>query len=113
MVSAVMSITIFLNFLSFVLEDENCLGVKPSAFISSNTHSLKRGSIGKSSFMTTTFLDFSATVAFALDCELLEQLLDFSLDMDLTFLFERSNDRDLERYLCLSLPFELLFLELL
>lgn len=46
-VSALISITMFLNFFSFVL-DENCLDVKPSELISSNTPSLKRGSIGKS-----------------------------------------------------------------
>lgn len=49
-VSELISMTIFLNLLS-LLEAElvNCLGVKPSAFISSSTPSLKRGSIGKSS----------------------------------------------------------------
>jgi hypothetical protein len=47
-VSELISITIFLNLFSLV-ELLNCLGVKPSAFISSSTPSLKRGSIGKSS----------------------------------------------------------------
>lgn len=46
----------FLNFFSFVL-DENCLGVKPSELISSNTPSLKRGSIGKSSIKNNLALD--------------------------------------------------------
>jgi len=49
MVSELMSITIFLNLLSLVADEVNCLGVKPSAFISSSTPSLKRGSMEKSS----------------------------------------------------------------
>jgi len=48
MVSELMSITIFLNLLSLA-DEVNCLGVKPSAFISSSMLSLKRGSMGKSS----------------------------------------------------------------
>lgn len=56
MVSELMSITIFLNLLSLVADEVNCLGVKPSAFISSSTLSLKRGSIGKSSFVVKTWL---------------------------------------------------------
>lgn len=60
-----------------------------------------------------TFLVFSDTIVFTLDCELLERLPDFSLEADLAFLLEQSEERDLEWYLCLSLPFELLFLELL
>lgn len=49
-VSELMSITIFLNLFSLDEADEvNCFGVKPSAFISSSTLSLKRGSMGKSS----------------------------------------------------------------
>jgi len=49
MVSELISITIFLNLLSLVADEVNCLGVKPSAFISSSTLSLKRGSMEKSS----------------------------------------------------------------
>lgn len=48
-VSELISITMFLNLLSLVVEEVNCFGVKPSALISSSTLSLKRGSIEKSS----------------------------------------------------------------
>lgn len=51
MVSELISMTIFFNLLSLVADEVNCLGVKPSAFISSSMLSLKRGSMGKSSFI--------------------------------------------------------------